>query len=67
MSKHQRRRVAKRRNMHAEHVKRRTLLDPRLPIALAVVAAPAVLPRRHRQLRAPTTCTGRRSMVTEAG
>src|SRR5438105_5022754 len=42
MSKRQRRRVAKRRNMHLEHVKRRTVLDPRLPIALAVVAAPAV-------------------------
>ena len=42
MSKRQRRRVVKRRNMHVENVKRRSVLDPRLPIALAVVAAPAV-------------------------
>jgi hypothetical protein len=42
MSKRQRRRVAKRRNMHVEHVKRRTVLSPRLPIALAAVAVPAV-------------------------
>ena len=42
MSKRQRRRVAKRRNMHVEHVKRRSVLDPRLPIALAAVAVPAV-------------------------
>ncbi len=43
MSKRQRRRVTKRRSMHVEHVKRRSVLDPRLPIALAVVAAPAAV------------------------
>jgi hypothetical protein len=43
MSKCQRRRVSKRRIMHTEHVKRRGVLDPRLPIALAAVAAPTVV------------------------
>ncbi|MGN6871946.1 MAG: hypothetical protein ACTHMY_26445, partial [Solirubrobacteraceae bacterium] len=42
MSKRQRRRVAKRRDMHTEHVKRRSVLNSKLPIALAAVAAPAV-------------------------
>ena len=42
VSKRQRRRTAKRRNVHVEQVKRRGVLDARLPIALAAVAAPAV-------------------------
>ena len=42
MSKRQRRRVSKRRIIHMEQVKRRGVLDPRWPIALAAMAAPAV-------------------------
>ena len=47
MSKRQRRRVIKRRSMHVDHVKRRGALDPRLPIALAAVAATAHPCRRR--------------------
>jgi hypothetical protein len=53
MSKRQRRRVSKRRTMHMEHVKRRGVFDPRLPIALAAVVGPAVAaPAAHAALRA---------------
>ena len=43
MSKRQRRRVSKRRTVHMEQVKHRAVLVPRLSIALAAVAAPAVV------------------------
>lgn len=43
MSRRQRRRVNKRRIVHMQHVKGRGVLDPRLPIALAALAGPAVV------------------------
>ena len=44
MSKRQRRRVNKRRTIHMEQVKHRAGLVPRLSIAVAAVAVPAIAP-----------------------
>ena len=42
MSKRQRRRLEKRRTIHNGQAKRRNLLDPRVPAALAIMAGPPI-------------------------